>query len=321
MCSFVYVITNLINLKSYIGKSNKPEERFRQHIRSSSFGKSQLSRAILKYGEHSFEFKVVGKFQSEEEAYNYEKLLIESCIAGGRELYNLAAGGKGILMTPALKTKMETVWRDPKRLQKISDSSKRNWSNASFRSRISSKIECHFKNAETRARHGEATRVGMTLESRKKISDTHKGRVQSAEERSARSTGCLRYWTEEKRLEHSRKLMRENNPNAKLCRRDVIKCRVLSELFTISASQIARILSLPNKATRNAINGETWKDVLLKDENGNLTDESFTAFFELLGEFMNISPSAKTNQRVRLSPFGESIPKVLAAYENWKITQ
>lgn len=316
--SFVYEIINKITGTIYVGKSNNPNQRFKTHMRASNRGSSYLAKAVRKYGSESFELNVIGEFESEELAYAYERLRIKELTCQGNKLYNLCAGGRGIIMTPHLHEKMIPIWQDPKRLKKISDKSLSNWRSSSFKDDILFKVKAKFSDPDFKKKHSDATRAGMTLESRKKISDTHKGRVQSAEERSARSIGCLRYWTEEKRLEYSRKLMCENNPNAKLCRHDVIKCRVLNELFIISASQIARILSLPSKATRSAINSETWKGILIKDENDNLTDESFTTFFELLGEFMNISPSAKTNQRVKLSPSGASIPKIQSAYETWQ---
>lgn len=318
MKSFVYIITNTLNGKVYIGKSNDPKARFAYHIRTSYHKSSPLSRAILKYGEESFDFKVLEEFQSEEEAYNYEKLLIESLVAGGQVLYNLAAGGRGILMTPALRERMKAVWGDSNRLAKIAEASKRNWAIESFRTNISIKVKMRFKDSDFKSRHSEATRLGMTLESRKKISETHKGRTQSPEERASRSAGCLRYWDDEKRLEWSQKLSCENNPNAKLCKVDVIRCRVLSTLFIITSSQIARILVLPYKAVKNAIDYGTWKSLLIKDENGNLTDEALSEYRKLLREFVNISPSAKTTQRVKLTPFGSSIPEVLAAYDSWR---
>jgi len=263
-------------------------------------------------------FEVVGEFSGEEEAYRYEKLLIDSRIAHGHTLYNLAAGGRGILMTPALRERMKFVWTSANRLAKISEASKRNWSSQEFRSDVSAKVKMRFKDAEFRTRHSESTRAGMTPDSRKKISETHKGRVQSTEERASRSAGVLQYWSEERREEWSRKLTCENNPNAKLSRKDVVRCRVLKSLFTISDSQIARILMLPIKATRNAISYGTWKEVLIKDENENLTNEALTAYHELLREFVIISPSVKTSKRVKLTPFGSSIPHIAAAYETWK---
>jgi group I intron endonuclease len=318
MKSFVYVIKNLVNGKIYIGKSNNPEVRFKQHTRSSSCRSTAISRAILKYGEQSFEFKIVGEFQSEEEAYAYEKTLIDSHLLEGHKLYNLSAGGRGILLTPALREKMETVWRSESRLKKISAISKKNWSSLAFRSNMSLKIKESFENQDLKSRHSEATSLGMTSEARKKISETHKGRIQSPDEKASRSTGCLRYWTDERRKEYSDKFTCENNPNAKLRHADVIKCRVLSELFTISESQVARILSLPSRATRNAIKYETWKEVSIKDCHGEITDEALAAFYQLLGEFACISPSAKTHKRVNLTSFAESNPKVLGAYEIWK---
>jgi group I intron endonuclease len=314
MKSFVYEIKNLKNGKIYVGKSNNPHVRFKCHKR---YGTSKISRAISKYGVDSFEFKIVGEFQNEEEAYFYEKKLIESYILAKQELYNLSAGGRGILLTPFLREKMNLVWNNKNRLKKISDASKRNWSNPSFRSNISLKIKNHFEKQDIKLKHSEATRKGMTDDARKKISEALKGRVQSLEEKEKRSLSGLQYWTEENRKEHSAKFICENNPNSKLSHLDVIKCRVLSELFVISQSQIARILSLPEKATRHVISGGTWKEVKIKDLNGNLTNEAFLIFCQLLNEFSYISPSLKTQKRVKLTLFGKSDPKIVDVYNNW----
>ena len=319
--SFVYEITNKITGTVYVGKSNNPNQRFKSHMRASHRGSSYLAKAIKKYGVESFELNVIGEFENEELAYAYERLRIEELICQGNKLYNLCAGGRGIIMTPQLHEKMIPIWQDPKRLKKISDKSLSNWKSLLFKNNISFKVKSKFSDPDFKKKHSDATRVGMTSESRKKISDTHKGRVQSVKERAARSAGCLRYWTEGKRQEQSKKMMCENNPNTKLCQHDVIKCRVLSELFIISVSQIARILSLPDKATRSVIKGETWKDILVKNENCNLTDKAFAAFHEILAEFMNISSSAKTNKKAKLTLFGASIPKVLMAYEAWTSAQ
>lgn len=61
--SFIYLITNNVNGKQYVGKTEKTvEERFKQHIKDSSKTQCQdrpLYRAFLKYGVENFSYSVI----------------------------------------------------------------------------------------------------------------------------------------------------------------------------------------------------------------------------------------------------------------------
>lgn len=61
--SYIYAITNNINQKQYVGKTDKtPEERFSQHINDSKKEQNQvrpLYRAFLKYGVENFTLSIL----------------------------------------------------------------------------------------------------------------------------------------------------------------------------------------------------------------------------------------------------------------------
>lgn len=61
---YIYKITNKINHKMYIGKTNyaDPYDRFKEHIRDSKKERCKnrpLYRAMNKYGLENFEFEVI----------------------------------------------------------------------------------------------------------------------------------------------------------------------------------------------------------------------------------------------------------------------
>ncbi len=94
MKSYVYCITNLINGKRYVGKSNCPEARWKKHQRDAS--RYHLHSAIRKYGIDSFEFEIVAEFSSEEAAFTAETKLIRILRTNDRNHgYNLNEGGRG----------------------------------------------------------------------------------------------------------------------------------------------------------------------------------------------------------------------------------
>lgn len=78
---YCYLITNKVNGKVYVGKTNyqNPKRRFTAHIKVSRKPEKYkvqyhlLHRAIRKYGEQSFEFAVIESFLDEEESLEAEK--------------------------------------------------------------------------------------------------------------------------------------------------------------------------------------------------------------------------------------------------------
>jgi group I intron endonuclease len=75
MTGSIYIITNIINDKVYIGKTyNNLETRFREHLRDSrkSNKNSKLYKAIRKYGFENFEISVLEHNINEGDLENLE---------------------------------------------------------------------------------------------------------------------------------------------------------------------------------------------------------------------------------------------------------
>lgn len=94
----VYSLTNLVNGKVYVGKTNNPTQRRYAHKSDSREGGSEyaIHRAIRKYGIENFEFRILSYHPTEEEAFAAEGEAVASLRTTTREGgYNLNAGGKG----------------------------------------------------------------------------------------------------------------------------------------------------------------------------------------------------------------------------------
>lgn len=95
----IYKITNLLNKKSYIGKSNNIERRFKDHIRLAftenhkEYNKS-LYQAFRKYGIQNFSFNVIEELKDYNLASQREKYWINyyQTFTNG---YNESLGGDG----------------------------------------------------------------------------------------------------------------------------------------------------------------------------------------------------------------------------------
>lgn len=103
---FCYKITNLINNKVYIGKTNNAMVRWRSH-RSCATNISDpkysypISNAIRKYGIDNFKFEILYSCNLEQEAFDHEIYFI-SLYRSNRNIhgklfgYNLTNGGEGV---------------------------------------------------------------------------------------------------------------------------------------------------------------------------------------------------------------------------------
>lgn len=93
----IYLITNNVNNKKYIGQTWYPlERRLSQHISQKKRGCPLLSRAIKKYGKEAFTIESLARFDSSANADLLEKYFISfHCSSDQQYGYNLTDGGQG----------------------------------------------------------------------------------------------------------------------------------------------------------------------------------------------------------------------------------
>jgi group I intron endonuclease len=93
----VYLITNRVNGKVYVGKyaGDDPFIRWSAHVRRAQLGARQhLSNAIRKYGAGAFDIKVLESCDSEEEL-NAREVFHIARLQSNKVGYNMTTGGEG----------------------------------------------------------------------------------------------------------------------------------------------------------------------------------------------------------------------------------
>lgn len=101
MTYYIYKITNLINQKIYIGKTNNPKRRWYHHVRDSKKPSDHprkfiIHHAISKYGKDNFSFEIIDSDEDEKIIFQKEIDLIKYFKNLGEVLYNVTNGGEGV---------------------------------------------------------------------------------------------------------------------------------------------------------------------------------------------------------------------------------
>jgi group I intron endonuclease len=183
----IYLITNLLNYKKYVGITKfSLEERFLQHTKKGFL----LTEAIQKYGKQKFSIELIEEVESAERAYELEMFYIQEYNTKAPNGYNLTDGGDGIFgWQPTDEYRQECSER-VKQLHK--------------NQKIGMYGKKHTK--ETRQKMSESLKgnqncLGRVLseETKSKISSSHKGKTLSNE-------------TKKKISENHHNVFGENNP-------------------------------------------------------------------------------------------------------------
>lgn len=113
----VYVVTNTINGKQYVGYTNGlPEKRWSSHKTVARKGSPwRFHQALRKHGEGAFEWRVVSTHATDTEAKQAERDLIAQL----RPRYNMTEGGDGTgPATEERKEKVRANWADPEKRER-----------------------------------------------------------------------------------------------------------------------------------------------------------------------------------------------------------
>lgn len=187
----VYLITNLINQKRYVGITiRKIEQRFQQHCNFKSnkkSGKSAIAEAISLYGKENFKIEQIDTASSIEELYEKEKYWIDKLDTYAKE-YNLTLGGDGIngrKSSPETKEKMRQIalkrMQDPKLRQHLSEKTKEYFQKNPEEIEKRRSLQLGYipseKTKQKISKANKGKKHKMSVEGSKAISETQKNRI------------------------------------------------------------------------------------------------------------------------------------------------
>jgi hypothetical protein len=171
MKSYVYLTTNLITGKKYVGKHSYSE--FDPNYLGSG---KHLKRSIKKYGKEHFSIEILAWFDTEQEAYLFEeKFINDNDVLNDPNYYNIAPGGKGFQSGTKHPNHTTNGGASFLKGRKFSEEHRRKLSQAKLGKKLS---EEHKKNIAL----GNTGKV-MSEESRKKVSQGNLGKKRSLEVR------------------------------------------------------------------------------------------------------------------------------------------
>lgn len=105
----VYMITNKVSGKAYVGQTTNIKLRWAMHVSGTSRCPAICS-AIKKYGEDAFDFKILRSGMTVDQANELEKLAITDHKTMAPTGYNIAHGGRTVLLTgDALKRRNAAI--------------------------------------------------------------------------------------------------------------------------------------------------------------------------------------------------------------------
>ncbi len=181
---YLYKVTNIINNKIYIGQTVDPDSRWRGHIRDAKNPKHPFHKAIHKYGSQNFNFEVIACCKGQDNANNAETLLVKQydSFVNNDKGYNATHGGFNAPKTDAWKASLKK-WRDS--LSEEEKQAIRDKQAIATKNQIETKghpAQGHKwtdrqRQALSEWRLSVDQNAIFTPEVRKKMSDSHKGKV------------------------------------------------------------------------------------------------------------------------------------------------
>lgn len=169
---FIYVTTNIVNQKKYVGFSSMTKDDWQTYLGSGKI----LMRAVKKYGEENFSRETLKTFDSKDEAIEYErKFILENNCHISLDWYNIAVG----YTTQGFKDKSHTKeWKEARaeegRLRPASEKMRQNMSAVGKLPKTEKQLAASKENGR---RAGLLNRgKKRTPEQRAKLSEAHKKR-------------------------------------------------------------------------------------------------------------------------------------------------
>jgi group I intron endonuclease len=173
----IYIITNAINAKQYVGITDNLSRRWRMHKKAT--GTQAIHFAIQKHGVKNFVFSHVATVFDIEFAKSMEKMLIIEHNTKSPNGYNLTDGGDGVVGYKPSKEQKELrsalqkkKWQDPEYREAMTERFQLRWRNSDERMRQSARTKQFFdlQGKEYSSCHAEKIKTGWTEEKRKRQS-------------------------------------------------------------------------------------------------------------------------------------------------------
>jgi group I intron endonuclease len=234
---YVYEIVNLVNGKKYIGKTKNPKTRWRKHLsvveRQNPNEMYIIHYAMIKYQVENFEFKILNKFETEQEAFDKEIELIALFKTNIKKYgsdfgYNLTDGGEGT--TGHKKTDEEK--------KRMSERMKGNNPSKEIRAKM------RFAKLGTKPSQETINKISKSLTYLKR--------------------------TEKDREKISSLKIGEKNPASKLTEKYVKEIKIML-LNDKSPANICKIYKVARKTISDIKKNKTWQSVELTSEDINNT--------------------------------------------------
>jgi group I intron endonuclease len=230
----VYLITNTVNGKVYVGQTRRTlKHRWGQHKSAALAGRSSLLlRAIRKYGPGSFEMTELEQCPTKDSLNGAEAKWVSTCKSNIRDTgYNCTSGGESsydftpeVLQAMSVSAKkryedpaarratseaLSRLWAEPGARQKMSEAQKRRLEDPAARARMSAaKKKGYVESPELQVALAEASRsYNGSPEGRKAQSDAQKSAIRSNPNlRKVRSDNAKRWFAQhpEARMRFSR---------------------------------------------------------------------------------------------------------------------
>jgi group I intron endonuclease len=195
---YIYLITNLVTGKKYIGCTTVSlKRRWAQHLSSARKGSSMaIHRAIRKYGVGNFEIKCLEVVATREAMLAAEVSLIYSHGCTAPNGYNLTNGGEGVdfsvpearekLMQGASKRKADPNWH-----KACSEGSRRRSSSPEWKQNVTLAAKVRAQDSECQAKLRDGVRKRTADPSwRKNVADGARKRASDPLYREACSKGA-----------------------------------------------------------------------------------------------------------------------------------
>jgi len=203
--NYVYIITNLINEKQYIGDHSTDDLKKDYYFGS---GKN-IKRAIKKYGKKNFKKEIIEFFNTKQEAFNAQEMYINQYNTLVPNGYNISPKG-GMNVTNCYSDEMKKRMSLMHKGKKISDNQKICISKAlkgrikseEERKKLSKSLSGHNHSEETKNKI-RLKHIGKKIseETKNKLSKSTKGiKTVSKETKQKMSDARKKYWESKRKM-------------------------------------------------------------------------------------------------------------------------